>query len=426
MPNFFAALFALAALLGQPSMLPATTAPPVTEGHHLAELVAETLSRNPELEADQARWQAFRERVRQAGTLEDPMLMLELQNLLVREPLAFDRSSMSSKVIGISQMVPFFGKRDLQRDAARQEAEVARLAIKERELELTGMVKEAWYQLLFVDQALEIVADNIAVLDELISQSTDLFEAGGSLLQDVLKAQVERAKMEEIQITLEQRRRSLEVALNNLRFQAVDSPIVPATPLELTPLGLTAAALEEMAAQRPLFRKLAAQEQQATAQHRLAKREFYPDFTFTLKYMQRESAMGEPGDDMYMAGITFNLPVRRDQRHARVAEAKAEIRLAQAEQERAHNQIRKGIGDALARLKSSQQLAAVYQHNIIPQTEQATEAALDAYQAGTVDFINVLNSQMTLFNFQLEHLEAIARHQTQLALLETVAGEPLH
>lgn len=394
-------------------------------GHDLDQLVTEALASNPQLDADQARWQAYSERVRQAGTLEDPMLMLQFQNLLIRDPLAFDRDFTSAKVIGISQMVPFFGKRELRREAARHDAEAARLEVEERSLELSGLVKETWYQLLFVDQALEIVARNIAVLDDLSAQSTSLYEVGRGLLQDVLKAQVARAKMEEMEIFLQQRRRSLEVALNTLRARPVDTPISPAAPLRLSPLALTGAELEERAAGRPLFQQLAAREQKATAQRRLAERDFYPDFTFSLEYMQREPAMGDPGNDMYTAGITFNLPIRRDQRHARAAEAEAEIRQARAEQERARNQISRGIGEALSQLDSSRRLAELYQADIIPRAEHAAGAALASYHSGTTDFMNVLDSQMALFNFQREELEAIARHQAQLAVLETVVGETL-
>ncbi|MFU8819714.1 MAG: TolC family protein [Desulfurivibrio sp.] len=423
MPKILALLLALAALLNPPATLQAAPTEPATR--HLDQLVAETLANNPELEADQARWQAYSQRARQAGTLEDPMLMLQLQNLPIRDPLAFDRDPASAKVIGISQLVPFFGKRDLQREAARLDAEAARLTVEERALELSGMVKETWYQLLFVDRALAIVAGNIAVLDDLSAQSGSLYEVGRGLLQDLLKAQVERAKMDELRLSLEQRRRSLEVALNSLRFRPVDSPIIPSAPLDLTPLALEVAELEELAARRPLFQQLAAREEKAAALRRLAQREFYPDFTLSLEYMQREPAMGDPGYDMYSAGITFNLPVRRDRRHAKAAEAEAEIRLARAEQERTRNLIRRGIGDALAQLDSNRRLATLYDQEIIPRAEHAAGAALASYHSGTADFMNVLDSQMTLFNFQREHIAAIARHQTQLAILETVVGTPL-
>jgi outer membrane protein TolC len=354
------------------------------------------------------------------------MVMLRAQNLLIRDPLAFDRETMTAKVIGVSQMVPFFGKRDLQREVARQDAETFRWVLEERKIELARMVKETWYQLLFIDRSLEIVNKNIAVLDDLNRLSETLYSVGRGLQQDVLKAQVERSRMEEMRISLEQKRRSLEISLNILRFQPADTKITPAPPLELTVRQLGGAHLEELAiASRPRLKEIAAAEERAKAARELAAKEFYPDFTFSLEYMQRDPAMGEPGNDMYAAGLTFNLPVQRDRRHAMAAEAEAEIRMAQAERDMLLNQIRQGIADALARLERSERLASLYAQGIIPQAGQALEAAMSSYGTGKADFMTVLDSQTALFNFEREYIEAIADHQMQLAALEAVIGTTL-
>ncbi|HSH13991.1 MAG TPA: TolC family protein, partial [Desulfurivibrionaceae bacterium] len=250
----------------------------------LEQLLAAALADNPELKSDQARWESFREKIRQAGTFDDPMLMLRLQNLLIRDPLAFDRDGTSAKVIGISQMVPFFGKRGLAKEAAVQEAEATRLGLEERKLELAAMVKESWYQLLFIDRYLEIIEKNIVILDDLSRYSETMYGLGKGQQQEVLKAQLERTRMEEMRITLAQKRRSLVASLNSLAYRPVNEPITPAVPLALTPLALTGAELEQMAEEnRPLLKIAAARAQKARAMRGLAARELYPDFTFSFE-----------------------------------------------------------------------------------------------------------------------------------------------
>lgn len=393
----------------------------------LTQLVDMALTDNPELKGDQARWDAFREKSRQAGALDDPMLMLRLQNLLLRDPLAFDRDSTSAKVIGISQMLPFFGKRALAREAAAKEAEAAGWELAERKLELAGMVKESWYQLLFLDRYLEIIDRNIVILDDLSRFSETMYGVGQGLQQDVLKAQLERTRMEEMRISLGQKRRSLVAVINTLAFRPADTVIIPDTTLELTPLNATAAELETLAfANRPLFRAIAAREQKARAMRRLAERELYPDFTLSFEYMQRErSDMDADGFDMYSTGVTFNLPLQHDRRKAMAAEGEADGRMAAAEREMSENRIRLGVADALARLEGSRNMAKLYHEGIIPQATQALEAALAAYRAGKADFMNVLDSRMTLFNFEREYQDAVAEHQMQLARLEALVGAPL-
>jgi outer membrane protein TolC len=418
----FLLMFLLVAFLS-PTLSQAQESP---EHAQLAALVDEALAGNPEIKASEARWQAFSDRVRQAGTFEDPMLMLKIQNALVRDPLAFDRDVMTAKVIGVSQMVPFFGKRALQREGAERAAESERWSFEERKLELRRMVKETWYQLYFVDRSREIVEKNIGILDDLTRFTETMYGVGQGLQQDVLKAQVERSKMEDMRISLRQKRRSLEATLNTLLFRPAGTAVSAIAEVDLTPVDFDEAELEQLAAEnRPLIRALAAQVEKARVSRKLGEKESYPDFTVALEYMQRDPAMEEKGYDMYGASVTFNLPVQHERRRAMIAEAESETRMAQEELNMLRNQIRFGIADGLAQLERSRKLAELYRGGIIPQAGHSLEASMAAYRVGKADFMNVLDSQMTLFNFEREYYDAVAEHQMQLAQLEGVVGKEL-
>lgn len=408
---------------------PAAEAAPVADAPRtlLADLVAEVLTANPEIKADEAGWDAYREQARQAGALEDPMLMARLQNLLLRDPLNFERDSTSAKVIGISQKLPFFGKRDLARQVAEQEAEAAAWQVAERRLELAGLVRELWPQLLLVDQSLLIVAQNIAALDDLARLGETRYGAGRGEAGEVIGAQLERARMEELRLSLQQQRQSLTATLNALRLQPAATPIIPAAELALRAPELDPAALEELAfAKQPRLKALAVRQEAAQTRQQQAQREFFPDFTLSVEYMQRDSSvMDRDGFDMYSAGISFNLPLQRERRHAMSAEAAAGERRAKAEQEALRSRIRLGIADGLARLESARQRTELYRQGLIPQTEHALAAALAAYRAGRGDFRPVLESRAALFNFQRQQLAAIAEHQIELARLATLIGAEL-
>jgi outer membrane protein TolC len=129
---------------------------------------------------------------------------------------------------------------------------------------------------------------------------------------------------------------------------------------------------------------------------------------------------------MYGAGVTFNLPVQRERRHAMIAEAESETRMAQEELNMLHNEIRFGIADALARLEGSRKLAGLYRTVIIPQAEGALESATSAYRFGRADFMNVLDSEMKLFEYRRDYHQMVADHQMALAELEGVVGVELH
>lgn len=395
-------------------------APPVEE------LVAQALQANPELDASEARWRMFVQQARQAGTFDDPMLMLGINNALIRDPLDFRREEMTSKVIGISQSVPFFGKRSLAREAAEQGALSVQAEHEERRLELAAMVKESYARLFFIEQALDVVGRNLRVMSDVIGATESRYGVGQAVQQDVLKAQLERSRMLDVQIALQQQRRSQEAALNRLLFRPAATPVGRIGALAVEPVAVDAEELTRIAEQnRPLLAGLAAREAQGRREEQLARRDFYPDFTFSLEYMQREEAMESEGYDMYSASVSFNLPVQRQRRHAMVGEAQAAQRMAQAEREALRNDIRAGIADLLAQMERSRQLIGLYRDGIIPQASRSFEAGRIAYQNNQVDFSAMLESQLMLFNYERDYFEAVADYRMSLARLEALIGRDL-
>jgi len=392
----------------------------------LETLVTKAVTENPEVKASEERWRMSVERARQAGALEDPMMMLRVQNALIRDPLDFKRDEMTAKVIGISQKLPFFGKRDLMREEAGFEAEAERWVVEERRLELRRMIKETWYQIYLVDRSLETVVSTIKLLDDLVRQAESMYSVGKAGQPEVFQAQLERSKMEEMRIGLEQKRKSLAATLNTLAYRPPETAIPLIPKMTLPSLSLSAAELEHLAyTHRPALKSLQAKIDKSEAGAKLAEKEFYPDFTVSLEYMQRDEVMDMGGDDMYAAQLSFNLPVQTDWRQAKVAEMQASRRMAVHELAALQNQIRLAVSDGLAQMERSRKLTRLYDQGMLAQAGGAVQSAMAGYRTDTVKFSEVLGSRMALFNFEREYHGAMAEHQMQLAVLENVVGMPL-
>jgi outer membrane protein TolC len=390
---------------------------------NLTELVNLALANNPELKSSQARWEMFRNRIAQARSFDDPMLMLKIQNGIVTDPLNFHKDPMTQKVIGISQQIPFWGKRELKAEIAAKDAESYRWQVEERRLELVRMVKETYYQIYFTDKSLEIVAKNIRILDDFITLAETKYAVGQGMQQDVFKSQVERSKMLDMKISLEQERKSLVVALNALLYRPPETTVGMVPDFEITLVPHSAGNLRETAFEnRPMFKSLKAQIEKGEAGHRLAKKEFYPDFNVSFEYMQREPTMGSDGSDMYSLGVTFNLPLQRERRHAMVAESESEVRMGTEELNGLKNTIDSNISDLLAKLERREKLVNLYKSGIIPQAEQSLESATIGYRVNKVDFLTLLDSRVTLFNYERELYESQAEYMMQLAQLEAATG----
>lgn len=393
---------------------------------NLTQLVATALAENPELKASEARWKMFSNRIEQARSFEDPMLMLKIQNGIVRAPLDFGREPMTSRVIGISQQLPFWGKRALKGQIAEKEAESYKWNLEERKLELVRMVKETYYQVYYIDRSLAIVKRSVRLLDDFITLADTRYAVGQGPQQDVFKARVERSRLLEASITLAQQRVSVTAALNELLARPAATPVGTIDDVALQPVSLNAEQLFALAEEnQPLLKSSRALIEKANAGLDLAKKEFFPDVAISLEYMQRDPVNGSDGLDMYTLGLTFNLPVQRTRRQAAVAESSAEIRMASEELRSQEYRIRTGIADFLTRMEQRRQLAELYRSGIIPQARQSLESAVIGYRVGTVDFLALLNSMVTLFSYEREYHDSLADYQVNRVRLEALVGKTL-
>ncbi len=398
-----------------------------TPHQNLPTLVATALANNPELKSSQSRWKMFASKAKQASSLEDPMFMFKLQNLVAREPFSFGGTDpQTAKVIGISQQLPFWGKRAIREEVAQYEAESYKWAIEERKLELARMVKETWYQLYAVDKALEIVDKNIRIIDDFVTIAESKYSVGQGVQQDIFKAGLEKSKMLDMQITLQQQRKSFSANLNYLLYRPENTPVGKIPGFEIPELALSPKQLNDFAYEnRPQIKSLINLANKGQASHRLAQKEFYPDFNLSFEYMFREESMNDPGYNMFTMGVTFNLPLQRERRQAMVAEASSETNMSMEELNALKNSINYSISDALAQMERRRKLVELYRGGIIPQAEQSLESAVISYRVNKVDFLTLLDGRINLFNYEREMHDSKAEYMMQLARLEATVGMEL-
>jgi len=389
----------------------------------LEELIARALQASQELAAGEERVVMAEEKATQVGALDDPMLMFGIDNGLVGSPLAFDREAATSKVVGLSQMLPFYGKRDLRRRGAVFSAAVEAERVLEKRLEIRRMVRQAWYRIALVDRNLSVLARSIEAVDDLVRFSEAMYGVGKARQQEVLKAQLERTKMEEMGIDLQGERGMLVAELNGLAYLPIANPVAA---IDLPRLGAPPAGIEELVAlalaHRPLFKAQAALLEKSLVARDLAEREIYPDFTVSFEYMQKEPTAMESGDDMYGLSLSFNLPVRHERRGAMIAEAGAEYRMLLAEFAMLRNQLHKDLGASLARLDRNRRQVELFERGLLEQAEALHDTTIASYQVGRAEFMQVLDSRLTLLQLERRFNQALADYHQEEALLEALVG----
>jgi outer membrane protein TolC len=196
---------------------------------------------------------------------------------------------------------------------------------------------------------------------------------------------------------------------------------------ELPQIVLSAQQLNDLAYDsRPQVKNLITQANKGMAGHRLARKEFYPDFNLSFEYMFREASMNDPGYNMFSLGVTFNLPFQQEKRRAMLAESSSETTMSVEELNGLKNSISYAISDTLAQMERRRKLVELYKGGIIPQAEQSLESAVISYRVGKVDFLTLLDGRVSLFNYEKELYDSKAEYMMKLAQLEAAVGAELH
>ncbi len=67
----------------------------------------------------------------------------------------------------------------------------------------------------------------------------------------------------------------------------------------------------------------------------------------------------------------------------------------------------------------------LYRTTVLPQAEQTLEAAQAGYRTDRADFLDLIDAERTLLDYQLEYIRALVRLEQQRAALEHVIGQSL-
>ncbi|HGY55706.1 MAG TPA: TolC family protein [Caldithrix abyssi] len=393
----------------------------------LEDLLSEAVNNNPQLKAFYHAARADSARIPQSGSLPDPMISLNVLNLPV-DNFVFNQEPMTGKQVAFKQVFPFPGKLSIKEEIARKGAEVSLSNYNELKNQLVRNVKNSYYDLYYTDASIATVQKNKSLLEEFVSIASQKYAVGKGLQQDVLKAQVELSKMIDRLISLRQKRERIEARLNALLNRPVQTPLGKTPELRAVPFNVSRDSLETMVDKnRPMLKAWQTRIEQSDEQIALANKMYWPDFSLFVAYTQREVLQnGNGGVDFLSGGVTFNVPLYFWRKQDKQVQ---ETRLNKIRVEESYfdvrNQIYAALDNIITELDKNRQLLDLYKTGIIPQSAQSLESALIGYQTDKVDFLTLINNQMTLLNMELEYARILSAYNKNLAELEYIVGTKL-
>jgi outer membrane protein TolC len=288
-------------------------------------------------------------------------------------------------------------------------------------------VKKVWWELVYLDRAIWIIENNLVLIDQFVDIANTRYSVGKGLQQDVLLGQVERGRLHDRMLQLQGMRGVVVARLNALLARPQNSQVrMPAQIDESLPtLPGPEQFLQESRQQRPLLAVLASKVKAAEANRDLAKKSFYPDFTLGANYGLRsgQNPNGSNRDDFFSIMLSVDIPLYwRSRQSPLLHQRSAELVGQNDTLLDTQNQVDAEIQAAWYAFQQAQEQSQLFGTGIIPQSRQTVESMLAGYQVNKVDFLNLVQSQISLYNFEQQYWRTLTQARQALADLAAASG----
>lgn len=383
----------------------------------LTELVREAMEHNPEMKAAELNRDMLDARTFGAGVLPNP------EFTYMREEMpGFRWNEAMMQKFELMQMAPFPGKLSTESDIAEIQAEHAHHEHMEIANDILAKLRSAYYELWYVQQSIALNRENAMLLNQFTKVAQTRYGVGSASQQDVLKAFVEIAKLDNQLVTLRQQELSTKAMLVSLLNRSSGDTLGIAVVPEKVTLKPTLDTLQYLAFR---FRGMLLHDSLSVIESEkmlsLAKKEYLPDFKFGLEY--KTNPNGDFKGWGVSAGITLPFaPWTIGRAGAKVEEASIGIDRSRQTLANTRNMIRSNITDLYVKAQSFKQQLENYTTVIVPQSEQVLRASLIAYQTGKTDFLMFIDSYRMLVELSMEKLMLRMQFEQTIAQLKREVG----
>jgi len=381
----------LASILGWAQVPPPSVQPQAIarEGDdpQLSSLIQEALDRNPDISKSKALTEAERERIPQAKSLPDPTVSLGLQNDGFKR-IEVGRMETSYYQVMVTQPLPWPGKRNLRGEIAGLGVDAAQSSLVRTRLSLQADVKRAYFGLLLVRGQFQLLEQQATFLKQAEEITRSRYEVGQGSQADLLRAQLERTRLQQQRLALQSQESVFIADLNRLRGMAPDTPIPTSSTLEAFPLESEPAPslIERAEKDSPEVQAAKVGIRQAEKSLDLAKLDRKPDFGVSAGLMPRGSL-----DPMWTVGVSVSLPIWGRQKRA-VSEQEWRRKSQGSELESIKNLLAQRIHERAAQLDASLGTIKIYREGLLVQSESSFKATLAQYEVGRAPFLSVLET----------------------------------
>lgn len=376
------------------------------------------LLQNPELDVFSQEQRARESRALQSGLFPNPQLGLLVED--VSGSGNFNGFNRSQTTIQLSQLVELGGKRAARLRANNLWGRLAAWDYETKRMDVLTQVSKAYVDVLKVQQKISLAEDLVRLGENFLNAVVERVKAGKVPSLERTKAEVSLSSM---QIQFEKAKRELKVARRNLsvtwgrtqpQFESASGDLFTISPIP--PLEHLLSRL----AHNPDLERWATEleQRQAVLDSELSKK--IPD----LKIIGGLRRLESTNDNALIFGISIPLQFfNRNQ--GGIGEARHKLAKANAEKRATEIKVKKILLGAYNTVDFTRSQVISIKTKIIPGAQKAFAGFTEGYRFGKFGYLDVLDSQKTLFEAKGQYLEALADYHKATADVERLIGEPL-
>ena len=383
----------------------------------LPEAVALALTRSPELSVYPYELRAAEARVLQKGLPPNPELEVEVEEFGGSGDLrGFDAAEAS---IAVGQPIELAGKRAKRRRLAVIDRDLVERDYEAAKLDVVRDVTQAFVAVQAAQERLTVAERLLELARRVQSIAVERVAAGKDAPVEELQADVVLSRS---RIERQKAGRALEAARYTLAakwgaaapaFEAVAGEFFePAPPVSLEE------AVGGLGANPDLVRR-EVQEQRSLAALRLEQARAVPDVTVGGGVLRFE----ETDSSAFLLSLSIPLPLF-DRNQGGIREALAEIEKTRRQSEVVEIGMRTELVQAVTDLAAACEQAAILREQVLPKAQEAFALAEEGFREGKFDYLYVLETERTLFDIQVEYIDAVETCHRRHAEVDRLTGGP--
>ncbi|HHI79417.1 MAG TPA: TolC family protein [Planctomycetes bacterium] len=381
------------------------------------------LLRNRGLKNAYESWKAALQAAGATGFLPEPKAMVGV----FLEPVE-TRVGPQRAFVRLGQAFPLTRRLSAKEEAARRRAEAQAALFRQKSLDVLSEAKAGIAAYRFSEDALRISREQLDLLASWSRVLLARFRTAKGRHPDLVRLQVEMGKLEDQIASLKDLLGLRRARLNHLVDRPSDAPLALGKGREgwkrPLPDPKEAEALMQKANQE--LKALDLLEQAAQAEVRVAGATRTPDLDLGLRWIMtgeaRNGGVAGSGDDPIALELGFRLPIQASRYDALERAAKRRRRAAREKRLERQNRLRSRLREDFYHAQEAARRLSLYGDTLLPKARESVQVQLQAFRAGKGNFLDLIDAERVLLDFQLQRSRAQAEGDKARADLEALLG----